>query len=94
MNNEIKITLIASVIIFAGIGFLAQNTINSVQTDTQPSDLVINQPSKKLIASEPVRRRIAWKDTIKEYETIANNKPNGCLLHYDKMIEWNYNLTS
>lgn len=44
MNSEIKITLIASVIIFAGIGFLAQNTINSVQTDTPPSDLVINQP--------------------------------------------------
>ena len=45
MNNEIKITLIASVIIFAGIGFLAQNTINSVQSDTQPSDKVSNQPS-------------------------------------------------
>lgn len=44
MNNEIKITLIASVIIFAGIGFLAQNTMNPVQTDTFPSDLVINQP--------------------------------------------------
>ena len=44
MNSEIKITLIASVIIFAGIGFLAQNTMNSVQTIMVPSDLVINQP--------------------------------------------------
>ena len=40
MNSEIKITIIASIVIFAGIGFLAMNSMNPEQVIKSPPEII------------------------------------------------------
>lgn len=53
MNNEIKITLITCIIVFAGVGVLAINTINSSSVIMTQPEIISKQAETKDIDNSP-----------------------------------------
>ena len=84
MNNEIKITLIACLIIFAGIGVLAVNTINSSsmeisQKEITPLDEPIIDDSQKSVkyphtSLSKIDENLSLKTTTMILSIPENNK--------------------
>lgn len=83
MNNEIKITLIASIIIFAGIGFFAMETMNSVPLTKLPSkDLIDETPAREYITDET-------PNNLKDIPHVTLKKLDGNLILKSTTVTFN-----